>query len=250
MLDVACVCAGSEYNPELHVNQLYLAVKQHLGVPFRFNIITDQPEHPYFATIDCRTIQVPDIELGSYKLWWYKTYLFSEHFTDQVLYFDLDVVILNNLDKFVNHSPTKFCICQDFNRKWIPTYHVSNSSVMSWHAPTYYDIWDNFYKNTESIIRKFTGDQDYITDYFKDRDDRVWWPDSWAMSFKWEIFRGGLLHAGTGLTSDGKWPAGKELYTYPDQPWIVPEDCSVVVFHGQPDPWCTDFGKQHLIPDV
>ena len=89
MLDVACVCAGSKYNPELHVNQLYLAVKQHLGVPFRFNIITDQPEHPYFATIDCRTIQVPDIELGSYKLWWYKAYLFSAQFTDQVLYFDL-----------------------------------------------------------------------------------------------------------------------------------------------------------------
>ena len=250
MLDVACVCVGDKYQPELHVKQLHASVSKHLQIPFKFNVITDQPNHPFYKTIDCQTIPVPDIELHSNNLWWYKPYLFSKHFTNRVLYFDLDVVITNDISKFVDYDPLKFCICQDFNRRWIPEYTVSNSSIMYWHAPTYYDIWDNFSKNTQEITQKYRGDQDYITGYFKDRQDLTWWPKSWAMSFKWEIFRGGLLQAGTGLTSDGKWPAEKTLYAYPEQPWVVPDDCSVVVFHGKPDPWETDFGKQHLIPDI
>lgn len=250
MLDVACVCVGDKYQPELHVKQLYTALRKHLQQPFQFNVITDYPDHNFYNTIDCRVIPVPDIELHSNNLWWYKPYLFGKHFTDRVLYLDLDVVIIDDISKFVEYDKSKFCICQDFNRRWIPDYTVSNSSIMYWHAPTYYDIWDNFYNNTKEITQKYRGDQDYITWYFKDRTDIVWWPKSWAMSFKWEIFRGGLLQAGTGLTRDGKWPAEPDLYAYPEQPWIVPEDCSVVVFHGQPDPWETEFGKQHLAPDV
>ena len=249
MLDVACVCVGDKYTPELHVKQLYTALHKHLQQPFQFNVITDCPDHSFYKTIDCRIIPTPDLAIQVYKPWWYKPYLFSKIFKEQVLYFDLDVIIVNDIQNFTNYSD-KFCICQDFNRRWIPNYHVSNSSIMQWYAPNYYELWDIFSAQTSDIVKKYLGDQDYITNYFKDRTDLIWWPHNWAMSFKWEIFRGGLLQAGTGLTKDGKWPAEPDLYAYPEQPWIIPEDCSVVVFHGQPDPWVTEFGKQHLAPDV
>ena len=249
MIDVACVCVGNKYIPEVHVKQLYFAVKQHLRTPFRFNVITDQPDHPFYSTIECRALAIPDIDLQGQNLWWYKPYLFSTQFKGNVLYFDLDVVIIKDITKFTEYS-SKFCICQDFNRRWIKDYAVSNSSIMYWHAPDYYDIWDRFAANSKDIIRKFRGDQDYITDYFKTRDDLQWWPEQWAMSFKWEIFRGGLIKAGTGLDKKGNWPAEEDSYSHPEQPWIVPVECSVVVFHGTPDPWETDFGKQNLIPNI
>tara|TARA_R110000868_G_scaffold159793_1_gene388992 strand:+ start:2816 stop:3559 length:744 start_codon:yes stop_codon:yes gene_type:complete len=247
MIDVACVCVGDKFNPNLHVKQLYLAISKYLHQPFRFNVLTDRTLD---LDITYNEIRVPDLNLSAGDMWWYKSYLFSREFTGTVLYFDLDTIPIGSLDKLIDYNPNDFLICQDFNRKWLSDYQVSNSSVMRWHAPNYYDIWDNFIANKDAIVKRHRGDQDYLTEYFTDRNDKSWWPTTWAMSFKWELFRGGLILSGTGLQGDGTWPADPNMYSYPAQPWIIPSDCSVVVFHGQPDPWDTDFGKQHLIPDV
>ena len=51
MLDVACVCVGDKYQPELHVKQLYTALHKHLQQPFQFNVITDCPDHSFYKTI-------------------------------------------------------------------------------------------------------------------------------------------------------------------------------------------------------
>ena len=38
-----------------------------------------------------------------------------------------------------------------------------------------------------------------------------------------------------------------DFYHNPEQKWILPGDCSIVVFHGIPDPYDTEFGLQHKI---
>jgi len=251
MIDVACVCVGDEYKPELYINQLWLSLHKHLAQPFRLTVLTDNPDHPYYYNRPIRRIMIPSWPNVS-KAWWYKMYLFSPDmgFTNTVLYFDLDVVILNNIDKFLSTSLDKFCILQDFNRKWIRDYPVSNSSIMRWQPEKYYCIWDEFHVTRTAMIGKYRGDQDYLTNFFKQRDDCIWWPAQWAMSFKWEIYRGGLIQSGTGLDTKGNWPAEPEKYQDKTNPWVIPADCSVVVFHGKPNPYDTDFGKQHLIPDI
>jgi hypothetical protein len=253
MIDLVCVCVGGKYTPELHVGQLYNGIKKHLTLPYTFHVLTDNPNHSYYKSKDIVTHHVPnwDDANGERKYWWYKMQMYNPKwgFTGTVFYLDLDIIIVGNLDKFIDYSDN-FIICQDFNRRWIKHYAVSNTSVMCFHAPNYYKIFKDFKADIQGNIKKFRGDQDYITEWFKDRDDIKWWPDTWCQSFKWECYRGGLIESGTGLDEHGKWPAHPSKYAYPDQPWIVDPQCSLVVFHGDPDPWITDFGKQNLLPNV
>ena len=171
-------------------------------------------------------------------------------FRDDVLYIDLDTVITGKLYKFLDYRVGEFAICQDFNRKWYPDYTVCNSSVMRWHAPQWYRMYDAFVENMESYIQDMAGDQDFITQYLK-QHSKVWWPTEWAMSYKWEIYKGGLTQAGTGMAQDHNhmwcWPADKSKYQVPDKSWVVPNDCSIAVFHGEPDPWATDFYEYYRI---
>ena len=222
-------------------------------MPYIFNVLTDKPNDPFYKTIDAVTHHVPDWPEanGERKYWWYKMQMFNRAwgFTDTILYLDLDVIIINSIDKFVDYTEN-FAVCQDFNRRWIRDYVVSNTSVMCFHAPNYYKIFKSFNKNVSGNISKFRGDQDYITHYFKERNDLKWWPNTWCQSFKWDCYRGGLIESGTGLDEHGKWPADPSKYMYPEQPWIMDAQCSIVVFHGDPDPWITEFGKQNLLPDV
>jgi len=251
MIEVACVCVGKKYDPALYVDQLYKGVLANVSEPFKFVVITDTPEHPYYNTIPCRTVQAPNWGnlQGPREAWWYKMFMFSPEagFTDKVFYCDLDVIIQGSIDKFLDYGGNRFAICQDFNRKWVRNYRVSNSSIMRWHAPDYYNIWKEFNNDKDAFIKKFLGDQDFMTHYFAEREElKVWWPERWAMSFKWELYRGGLVKSGTGLDENNNWPASPSMYAVPEQPWVIPDECSIVVFHGDPKPWDTELGKQRI----
>ncbi len=253
LITVACVCVGTKYDPTVAVEQLRLSVRRHLHTNYEFVVLTDNPQHPYYHNI--KTITVDDWPSANYdrKYWWYKMQLFKRNqFRDDVLYLDLDTVITGKLYKFLDYEVGKFGICQDFNRKWIKDYTVCNSSVMRWHAPSWYRMYDEFVENMESYIKDMAGDQDFITQYLK-QHSKVWWPTEWAMSFKWELYKGGLIQAGAGMfqSADGvlSWPADKSKYAVPNTPWVIPSECSVAVFHGDPNPWDTDFYQHYRIKD-
>ena len=86
MLDVACVCVGDKYTPELHVKQLYTALHKHLQQPFQFNVITDCPDHSFYKTIDCRIIPTPDLAIQVYKPWWCINPIFSAKYLKNKCY--------------------------------------------------------------------------------------------------------------------------------------------------------------------
>ena len=253
MINVVGVAVGSKYPPEIYVENMWLGLNKHLSKPFRLTILTDDVHHPYYSNRPIQTVELPnwpEVDTPS-RYWWYKMYQFSPDFPVQgdVLYLDMDTVIVENIDKFFEYTH-RFCICQDFNRKWIPTYNVCNSSVMRWNTGLHRYIWDNFVSNRAENIRKYRGDQDFVTHAIKDREYTLW-PKEWAMSFKWEVFRGGLIKSGTGLANDGSWPAEPNMYHNPDQPWLLDPNTSIVVFHGRPEPTVTDFWKQHsLVPNL
>lgn len=251
MIDVACVCVGDQYSPELYVDQLWKSLNLYLTEPFTLTVLTDDPGNSYYHNVPIRRVQVPSWPgiSGPGKAWWYKMFLFSEdmEFQNSVLYFDLDVVIFRSINKFTNYAPGKFVILQDFNRKWIRDYWVSNSSIMRWHPSAYYDMWHKFSGDITGNTTKYRGDQDFISAYFRERADKAWWPCEWAMSFKWELYRGGLIQSGTGLAPDGTWPASPSAYEQPEEKWVLPMDCSVAVFHGQPKPWDTEFGQRYML---
>lgn len=236
MKEIALVCAGDKFDPNVHVKQIYENLHKHC-TDFRLTVFTDRN----INLPGVRTIALPDWNLlGPRQLWWYKIYMFAQHeWYGPVLYMDLDTIIINGIDKFWDYEIDKFCICQDFNRQFIRDYAVSNSSIMRFDPSKYHDIYEQFIQNPQKVIRQYRGDQDYITAYFKEREDKVWWPREWAMSYKWEILHGGSRVGGL----DVKYP---DDYYQPEEKYVVPDQCSIVVFHGKPDPYDTTFGKKRL----
>jgi hypothetical protein len=87
-------------------------VKRHNTQSVNFVCITEDPTD---LNPGIQVVPLPEVELTG---WWYKPYVFSSKFpiTGTLLFLDLDIVIVRNMDHFWTHSPNKFCIIRDFNR--------------------------------------------------------------------------------------------------------------------------------------
>lgn len=226
MINIACVKAGSNYSDD-YVLKLYNSVVRNLSVPFHFYLFTDRnfpvQEH---MTIN-QLVPFPEDMPRSNKLWWHKIYMFDkkwEWMYPETLYFDLDTVIVDSIDKFVDYHVGKFCILQDFNRHHNPNFDMFfNSSIMKWPVEKYTHIFERWYADYQTLTRQNQGDQNYISKVIK--GEHILWPVQWAMSYKWELLDGGLLRAGYPL-----------VYREPGIGLILPPECSVIVFHGKPNP--------------
>ena len=135
------------------------------------------------------------------------------------LLLDIDVVITNNIDKFFEYTPQGFIVCQDFNRQWFRGYTRCNSSVFRFDRGIGSAIWQDWQRDQHTSVGRYRGDQDWMDENIA---DKIWWPKPWAQSWKWEVYRG------------GKKSPHEEKYHLTDT--ILDPDCSVLVFHGKPDP--------------
>ena len=159
MLDVVCVCWGDKY-PKKYVYTLEAMVKRNLTVPYKFTCFTDKPQ-----SFSLNTRKLPEGLDG----WWNKLYLFKHGlFDNKVLYIDLDVVIIGNLDELVEKDG--FIAIKDWN------YDSYNSSVMILGDNP--EVWDDF---TPETAKYYHGDQDWITAKLKSSN---YFPEEWCLSYK------------------------------------------------------------------
>ena len=203
MLNVLCLYAGTGYDIS-YVRNLKLSLDKCLDTEHRFYILTDRLDQRTELETLGQIIVLPKLDVK--KLWWYKCWMFSSeiNLTGTCLYFDLDVLILKSLDKFIARDK-EFKIIHDFNRSNTNNYNYSNSSIMSWTAGQQTQIWTRFSSESRSVQASMHGDQDFIHVHAQNLS---WYPDDWAISFKWEYKL-------------------KKLYT---------PQTSVIVFHGKPKP--------------
>ena len=161
MLTVACVKWGDKYPPE-YVHKLRDGVSRHLSIPHRFVCFTDDP-----AGLECDTEILPE----GLKGWWNKLYLFRRDlFEGRMLYFDLDMVIVGNLDE-VAEWPEPFGIIGDWH------YAAFNSSCFVLDANTHVEVWEDF---GEEVAGRLHGDQDWITEKVKAKT----FPPEWFSSYR------------------------------------------------------------------
>jgi len=224
MNHVVCVKWGNKYISK-YVNVLYNMCKRNITVPYEFHCITDDTNglEPHI-----NTIQLPNDPW--IKTWWSKLWMFGGHFPlkGNILYFDLDVVVFNNIDPLFTHNTGRFHIIRDFNRCRVKDWSLSNSSVMRWEAGTLNYLWDEFVEKPNVIMQNNHGDQDWISKRAK--ADINWFPDEWIRSYKWEMI--GMKDTKL-LMKDGK-----KFFRKPVD--ISPEN-KVAVFHGEPKPFnCAD----------
>lgn len=219
MLNVLCLKHGTKYGAE-YVNKLYNMIERHITVPHRFVCFTDNPAN-LNSNIEIRILP----QNGKLSGWWWKTYLFKQgHFEDgdTNLFFDLDMVIIGNIDNIATYMPTEFVGLMDVGRVFQRINPKLGSAVIKWPANQYADIWDRIESNPAESNRMH-GDQDWI--WHLHHDKIKFFPEIWIQSYKWEIrSRDELVRHG-----------GKFVFNTVKNPTVDPQT-NVLAFHGTPNP--------------
>ncbi len=197
-------------------------VEKHLSPPYKFICLTDDTTG---IQPNIETMTLPNMQTSG---WWYKTAMFSDMgLTGTALFLDLDVIIYRNIDKFFDYSPGSFCIVRDFNRCNIKNIKKMNSSIFRLELGSHQNVYRNYVSSIQAYNTRFRGDQEFIESQIK---DFVYWPDEWALSYKWEMHNRRSIKFINGLYS----------FTDSDLPTDT-DETSIAVFHGSPNPHeCSD----------
>lgn len=219
-LIVASVKWGTKYGPE-YVNILHNMVKRFLSVPFEFYCLTDDA-----VGLDER-INIIEIDPNALEGWWNKITLFRPGIfpnNSRVLYLDLDIVIVGNLD-FLLKSSAPFTIL----KSWKTKYLVWNSSVMLFTPSECHHIYERFQKQSKDVIAKYKGDQDWIFECTKDTAHN--WADEKIISFKRHCNALVYPRLNRMIKKFGSLPALPSASCPPP-----PEGAAIICFHGRPNP--------------
>ena len=183
-IDCACVIHGDVYSWK-YVDTLYSMLTRNLSRQVRMHVYTEHDREVPPHMIKHVLTEWPGIQ-GAKKSWWYKMQLFNpEHHSGQLLYLDLDTVVVNNLDWITQLSPHYFWAIRDFITIWNPKSQTINSSVMYWNTVNFADIWTQFnVKNVAKICAKYRGDQDYLSEQLTVKRRRFF-TGSPALSWRW-----------------------------------------------------------------
>jgi hypothetical protein len=204
-------------------------VRRHSTVPFGFACITEDASH---LNQDIKIIPIP--KYPGLQGWWYKPWVFSSELPLEgtIIFLDLDIVIIDNIDSLWTYNPGRFCIIRDFNRSSIRDWSKFNSSIFKFEKGNFQFVWDNLIKDI-TVTRKMHGDQDWI--YSQIRNNYQFWPDEWIQSYKWEIRnRNDVIKVGL-----------KRQFKEVANPKVDPRT-KILVFHGDPKP---DEVKDPIIVD-
>jgi len=169
MMNFYCLKVGTRYDTKF-VTKLDSMIKRNYRAAYNLTCITDD-KSSIPTWID--TIDMP--YLGVEK-WWNKMILFNEGFVKEGVFFDLDIVISNDInnihkpDQFMRFLKTDWVNLEQLRQDTIGNhqrYCSINSSVLSWDENTKrHHIWEYFIKNVDKITSIFTGIDSFIEHRF------------------------------------------------------------------------------------
>ena len=185
MATILCMKWGTKYGPE-YVNRLHSMVRRHLTIPHRFVCLTDNRDGLH---ADIETFPIPSLELpaGAPERGWTKLVSFSPALSapggpelkGEVLFLDIDIVIVGNMDGFFQH-PGEFLIIRD----WQKGDYTGNSSVYRWTAGAHPDVLEYFRANLEAVRKRHRNEQEFLTAHLSAQGKVGYWPATWCRSFK------------------------------------------------------------------
>jgi hypothetical protein len=220
-INCACVIHGDAYS-WTYVDRLYSMLSRNLTANVKLHVYTEASRavpDPFIKH------ELVDWGIGGLKQsWWYKIQLFNSlHYQGPLLYFDLDTVIIQNIDWVAELTPKYLHAIKDFRYLWNPTNNKINSSVMWWDTRNYQFVYDSFIaENLESVRQRFRGDQDYISAVVP-IDQRRFLDTNRVKSWRWQCLDGGYDFA-------------KKQHYNPGAGTHFTEESSILVFHGNPKP--------------
>ena len=222
--DCACVIHGTGYDWQ-YVEKLYNMLKRHLPAGIRFHVYTEANRPVPSHMIKHVLKDWPGIA-GPKRSWWYKMQLFNpEHHSGNLLYFDLDCVIINDLSWIPALSTECFWTIRDFRYLQRKSHSGMNSSVMWWNVTRYANVWYEFDRlDINKTVVQYPGDQDYLGVVI-DPTQRRYFDQQYLQSWRWQVQDGGYNFSTRKPNAPG---------TKSDN--YIGGDTSILVFHGKPKP--------------
>lgn len=219
MIDCACVITGDKYDFD-YVHKLYNGLTRGFTNPVTLHVYTEESREvpkPYVK----HTLK--NFKTRHDKGWWHKLQLFNPGLFDgQLLYFDLDVVIVNSLDWILDLDTKYFWGIRDFNYLWSERRIELNSSIMYFNTTKFRYVWNEFNKMSTHWMNRLHGDQNFIWRQIPP-DTQRYFNELQVKSYKWECL-------------DGGWDNDRRVYRAPGTGTVIPKETSVLIFHGKPNP--------------
>lgn len=223
-IDCACVIHGAVYDwiyvQRLH-NMLVKNLPQH---KVKLHVFTEESRSVPNTMVKHVLTEWSGIT-GPKKSWWYKMQLFNaEQFDGNLLYFDLDTVIVRDITWIVELNPINMWTVRDFVYLQKPNFYAMNSSIMWWNVGTFDWVWKKFKKQGAFEVMKQhrSGDQEYLNKILTQKHIRYFDQNS-IQSWRWQAKDGGMI-----------FPDKK--YRTPGIGTQIDNEMSVLVFHGDPKP--------------
>lgn len=220
-LDCACVIHSDGYDWS-YVTKLYNMLNRNISQGIRLHVYTE-PDRPVPSPMIKHELDDWGIG-GKRQSWWYKMQLFdTAKFQGPLLYFDLDVVVLKNID-WISQLPLRwFWTVRDFRYLWRPHDYSINSSIMWWDNSRTQHVWHAFKsQKLTDIIKKYKGDQDFLTQFVTPESRRYFNTEA-VCSWRWQC-------------KDGGYDFKTRRYYLPNTGSNVSENTHVLIFHGDPKP--------------
>jgi len=200
MITVACVYWGTKFSKD-YVYNLKAMIERNTTVPHRFVCLTDRA----LPGIECVFLK------PGYDSWWNKIQLFdgSNDLGERVVYFDLDTLIVNNIDWLLTHK-SWFMGIEDVGAVNKHQPHLKNklqSGVLSFERGPNAHVWSEFVLSYDRIVDSYRGDGEYL--------------DSAINPYH----RALLQH---------KYPNQLKSYKYQVYPGPPDDKTSIICFHGRP----------------
>jgi len=187
MINIVCVKYGTKYD-HTYPNRLYQMVKYNCSFPFIFYCMTDNTDYlnPYIETININK----SYDLDSY---WWKLTIFDNiyAFDAPTIFFDLDVILQNNIDYFFTelYDPEKITIpfIGAYPRE-LDAYPDSptevNSSIMIFKPSKMISVKEDFLDDVDFNIIKYRGVCRYLWANHQDKFKFLDWGKDYYMCFK------------------------------------------------------------------
>jgi hypothetical protein len=161
MKNIVCIKWGNLYSSE-DVNMLEYMIKKNTNYQFQLYCLTDDP---FNINRSIEIISFP--KNNDLETHWNKMYLYNNDIMklDSFTYFDLDIIIQNNIDEILDYE--KFTLINTSWKDPAVWKNTFNSSVMTINPKREYYIWNKFSEDLDYHMCKNVGDDDFLFNNFK-----------------------------------------------------------------------------------